>query len=70
MAVARFRNLDQATAPTARPLDGRNLRSAVELSELCLRLHGVEPSVGVHRFASIQEARDDRLRCETEEPAS
>jgi hypothetical protein len=70
VVVRRLRTIDEAAPPVAIPLDGRNLRSAIELSELCLRLRPVTPPRGVQRFASIEDAQEHRRRWETAGRAS
>lgn len=64
MTVRKLTHADQATVPDAPPLDGNNLRSAIELSELCLRLRPVTPPRGVRRFSSIEDAYAHRLQWE------
>lgn len=64
MGVRKLKSLEEATPPPAIPLDGRNLRSAIELSALCLWLRRVIPPRGVRRFASMAEAQEHRRRWE------
>lgn len=64
MPVRKLRSIEDASPRPATPLDGRNLRSAIELSELCLRLRPVTPPRGVRRFTSAEEARRARRRWE------
>lgn len=70
MTVRKLTDVSQATAPDETPLDGNNLRSAIELSELCLRLRPITPPRGVRRFASIEDAQRHRQRWETDALAS
>lgn len=70
MTVRRLTHVDQATPPVATPLDGNNLRSAIELSELCLRLRPLKPPAGVRRFTSIEDAHAHRLQWEIDALAS
>src|SRR5581483_4562318 len=50
MAVRKLAMIEDAPASRANPLEGESLRSAVELSELCLRLRPITPPRGVLRF--------------------
>lgn len=70
MTVRKLTHVNQATAPDATPLDGNNLRSAIELSELCLRLRPLKPARGVRRFRSIEDAHEHRLQWEINALAS
>lgn len=66
MPVRKLRRIEDATIPAAAALDERNLRSGVELSELCLRLRPLTPPRGVRRFSSIEDAQEHRRRWEIE----
>lgn len=58
MPVRKMRHVAEATSANAAPLQAENLRSAFELSELCLRLHRRDTLPGVRRYRSIEAARD------------
>ena len=60
MPVRKLRSIDEATSPDAQPLDGRNIRAAMELSELCHWLRPWRPPAGVHRNVSIEAAQARR----------
>ncbi len=67
MPIAKRRSVEEAVPPSARPLDGDNLRAAIEISDLCLRLYPLVPPRGVRRFGSIEEAQDHRRCWESEQ---
>lgn len=66
MPVRKFRTIEEATVPIAPRPDGRNIRSAIELSELCLRLRPIAVPRGVRRFESAEQAHQHRLAWERE----
>ena len=66
MAIRKFRRIEDAEMPSVVGSAGQNLRSAIELSEFCLRLRPMTPPRGVRRFASIEDAQSHRLRWETD----
>lgn len=68
MRVRKLRSVEDLAAPTALPLDEGNIRSAIELSELCSRLHPVSPPRGVQRFASVDAAWLHRCAWESTPP--
>ena len=70
MTVRKLTHIEEATAPDATPLDGGNLRSAIELSELCLKLRPLKPPQGIRRFTSIEDAHEHRLQWEIDALAS
>jgi hypothetical protein len=55
MPVRKMQDITEATVLLAAPLRGENLRSALELSAVCLRLHPSSVRPGVRRFQSIEE---------------
>ena len=69
MGVRKFRSIEEAKQRASKRLEGANLRSAVELSELCLHLSRVRPPQGVHRFTSIEQAQEDRRRWQDDLPS-
>ena len=58
MSIRKMRDISEATAPRAEPLDPENLRVAFELSITALRLHPRDRVRGVHRCRSIHEANE------------
>lgn len=70
MTVRKLTHVGQVDPPDATPLDGNNIRSAIELSELCLRLRRLTPPRGVRRFASIEDAHKHRVQWEIDALAS
>jgi hypothetical protein len=64
MVVRKLAKIEDARPPRANPLEGESLRSAVELSELCLRLRPITPPRGVLRFTSVEASRAHRRQWE------
>jgi hypothetical protein len=57
MGVRKFRSAAEMPGPAfLPPLDPENLRLAVELMDLALRLSRFSPRPGVRRFRSVEEA--------------
>jgi hypothetical protein len=68
MPVRKFRSIDEMPSPPPRePLDPDNLRIALELSTLALRLHPRPFPPGIHKYRSILDASRARAAWENEE---
>jgi hypothetical protein len=67
MPVRKFRSIDQMPSPPPRePLDPDNLRIALELSTLALRLHPRRFPAGIHKYRSVEDAARTRDAWENE----
>jgi hypothetical protein len=62
MPVRKMRDISEATTPVAPRLRAENLREAFELSATALRLRPRDHIRGIRRYASIEEAAEDRDR--------
>ncbi len=67
--VRKMQDIAEAVTPPAAPLRAANLRSAFELSEICMRLGPRDRLRGVLRYRSIADASDRGPR-ETGEQSS
>ena len=68
MGVRKFRSVADMPGPAPLPpLDPGNLRLAVELMDLALRLSRFSRPPGVRRFHSVEEADADRQAWEQAE---
>lgn len=56
MPVRKLRDVSEAEEPLSAPVGADGLRSAFELSELCLRLSRGSGLRGVYRYRSIADA--------------
>lgn len=56
MPLWKMRRIEEATTPPAPPLAPENLRAAIELSDLCLRLRPRTVPRGLRRYRSLEEA--------------
>ena len=64
MTVRRYRRIEDVPARRDSGSAGDNLRGAVEISDVALRLRPVAARRGVVRFRSIEDAQEHRRRWE------
>lgn len=58
MTIRKLRDLDDLT-PSPSAGWPESLRSAFELSYLCIKLSGRKPKPGIRRYRSLEEAASD-----------
>lgn len=58
MPVRRFRSIRETPSPRPAASPTENLRAALELIELCHRLHPIRPHRGVRRYRTVGASQE------------